>query len=127
MKSDLDFKEVTGLPDLFRNGEGYNKEEKYSKFKLCLTATKLDYLIEILSKVSLSKHCFRVKYRPKEKSGMYLGRIVMVDDEKTGELWCELRSDKNLLCSVQDDEFCRGFRDQEKIQKIRESIKEAMD
>lgn len=120
------FNDVPGLIDRFRNGEGYQPGRTPSHFKLCLTATQLEYLVNILFEVSQSDQCFRVKYRPKEKSGMYLGRIVMINDEQTGQLWNHLRKDKQLFCSVQDDQFCEAYRDQKKVEKVRDSIKNAI-
>lgn len=50
----------------------------------------------------------------------------MTSDQVTGELWVELRKDKGLMCSIQDDEFCRQFRDQHKVAKIKQKLGDAL-
>ena len=93
-----------------------NKPGEHSpcNWKLCLTATDEEYLVKILYEISQREDCFFVKYSPshspKSRDGMMLGRIFLTSQQKIGELWRELYSDKKLMCSFQDDDVAERFR-----------------
>ncbi len=98
----------------FRNGVAHDGGSPPCQWKLCLTATDEHYLAEILFKVSERDDCFYVKYSPsgspKCRDGMFLGRVFLTSEEKVGQLWCKLRTDKKLMCSIQDDIATRKYR-----------------
>ena len=77
------------------------------QWKLCLTATDERYLAEVLFNISERKDCYYVKYSPngspKCRDGMFLVRVFLTSEEKIGELWSRLRTDKKLMCNIQDD------------------------
>jgi len=79
--------------------------EQLSNKKLCLVATDLGALLEVLYELSLREECHYVKYSVTAKDGMHLGRCFLNSDELTGELWKQFKQHPKLLCSVQDDDF----------------------
>jgi len=96
----------------FREIDGpASKDGRYCNKKLCLVATDKDYLVRLLFEIARRADCFYVKYTPASRDGMYLGRIFLVDEHEVGLLWARFKRDEKLLCSVQDDDFTRPFRD----------------
>jgi len=84
------------------------------QWKLCVAATDEIYLAELLYEISKRNDCFSVKFSPegspKCRGGMYLGRVFLTTEDKIGELWRELRTDKKLMCCIQDDKATQKFR-----------------
>jgi hypothetical protein len=84
------------------------------QWKLCITATDEDYLVELLFKLSNRADCYYVKYSPngspKCRDGMFLGRVFLTTEAEIGKLWKELRRDSKLMCSVQDDGAMTKYR-----------------
>lgn len=78
--------------------------------KLCITATDVSYLVTVLERLAEREDCYWVKYDPKGKDGMHLGRAFMTSPRAVGTLWAEFKRDPKLLCSVQDDDFIDAFR-----------------
>ncbi len=98
----------------FRKGLANSGGSAPCQWKLCLTATDEHHLAEILYEISKREDCFYVKYSPsgspKCRDGMFLGRVFLTSEEKIGELWNELRTDKKLMCSIQDDIATEKYR-----------------
>jgi hypothetical protein len=80
------------------------------RYKLCVVATDLDYLVEFLRAAVSRPDGYYVKYSEQPVDGMYLGRVFLNTDEALARLWVELKSDPKLLASIQDDELVRPFR-----------------
>lgn len=95
----------------FRNGPANSGQPAPCQWKLCITATDEEYLVNLLYNLSKRKDCFFVKYSPsgspKCRDGMFLGRVFLSDPEAVVALWSELRTDKKLMCSIQDDNAVR--------------------
>lgn len=64
------------------------KGASFSQKKLCLVATDLALLVELLYGISLREDCYCVKYGRVAREGMYLGRVFLSTDEAVTEL-CE--------------------------------------
>ena len=98
----------------FRRGRANDGGEAPCRWKLCITATDESYLVELLFKLSNRDDCFFVKYSPsgspKCRDGMFLGRVFLTSEAKTGELWTSLRTDIKLMCNIQDDIALDKFR-----------------
>jgi hypothetical protein len=102
--------------DIFRcrRGPAHDGGDAPCRWKLCITATDEQYLVELLYKITQRDDCFFVKYSPsgspKCRDGMFLGRVFLTSEEKIGELWRELRTDSKLMCSIQDDIAIESYR-----------------
>jgi hypothetical protein len=94
----------------FLCADGKAMKEHPCQKKLCLVATDEAYLVSVLEKMLERDDCFWVKYSPKPRDGMYLGRVFLTDPRQIGELWKTFKRDDKLLCSVQDDDFILTFR-----------------
>jgi hypothetical protein len=98
----------------FREGPANTGGRSPCQWKLCVTATDELYLAEVLFEISEREDCFYVKYSPsgspKCRDGMFLGRVFLTSEEKIGELWSKLRTDKKLMCSIQDDSATMRYR-----------------
>lgn len=98
----------------FRKGPAFKEGGDHCQWKICLTATDESYLVKLLLDISEKEECFFVKYSPsgspKCRDGMFLGRIFLSNEDQVGEMWRELRTDKKLMCSIQDDIVTKKFR-----------------
>lgn len=84
----------------------------YSHKKLCLVATDLDFLRELLYGLSLRDDCYYVKYGTIAREGMYLGRCFLTTDQAVSELCQELKGHARLMVSLQDDAWFNTFREE---------------
>jgi putative acetyltransferase len=84
----------------------------HSDKKLCLVATDLAFLRELLYGLSLRDDCYYVKYGTIEREGMYLGRCFLTTDQAVSELCQELKGHPRLMVSLQDDAGFNAFRDE---------------
>jgi len=82
----------------------------YSSKKLCLVATDVQLLIDVLYGLSQREDCFYVKYGTVARDGMYLGRCFLATDQAAAELCQELKGHPRLMVSLQDDAWFAGFR-----------------
>jgi hypothetical protein len=105
------FQPIQGGVFMRRWGAGHADGVAYSQRKLCLVATDKALLAGILLELSRQPDCYFVKYSVQSRDGMYLGRCFMLDDRRIGDLWRELKAHPQLMCSVQDDDFTRPFRE----------------
>lgn len=96
-------------PFLYRNGQGHTRGE-YSKKKLCFAATDKEFLMNLLFEFSQDANCYFVKFTEKARDGMYLGRAFFVSDEIAAQQWAKYKPHPKLLCSIQDDEFVKPYR-----------------
>lgn len=83
----------------------------HSHKKLCLVATDLELLKEMLYGLSLRADCYFVKYGVVARDGMYVGRCSLATDEAAGELCQALKSHPHLMVSLQDDGWFGRFRE----------------
>ncbi len=95
-------------------GAAHHGQPAPCQWKLCLTATDEEYLVELLYEISQRDDCYFVKYSPggspKCRDGMFLGRVFLTTEAEIGKLWKELRTDAKLMCSVQDDGAMEKYR-----------------
>jgi putative acetyltransferase len=99
-------------PGRFRARYGLlGRDRVYSDKKVCLTATDLGFLVDLLYGLSLRDDCFYVKYGTVSRDGMYLGRCFLASDEAASQLCNELKGHPKLLVSLQDDAWFAKFRD----------------
>ena len=100
---------------MFRYGPADDGGDAPCSWKLCITATDENYLVELLYNISEREDCYFVKFSPsgspKCRDGMFLGRVFLTTKEKTGELWCKLRTDTKLMCNIQDDNETTKYRE----------------
>ncbi len=82
----------------------------HSEKKLCVVATDLSLLCDLLFGLSLRHDCYYVKYGLVEREGMYLGRAFMTRDAAAAELCQELKGNPRLMVSLQDDSYFNDFR-----------------
>jgi putative acetyltransferase len=82
-----------------------------SQVKLCLVATDIAFLANLLHTLSLRPDCHYVKYGTRARDGMYLGRCFLQSAEAAGELCQALKGHPRLMVSLQDDDFFARFRD----------------
>lgn len=108
------FKPINDGIFMSRQGPANKGTGEPSAWKICLTATDEAYLAKLLYELSQRPDCIGVKYSPagspKCRDGMLLGRIGLETFEATANLWAELRTDKKLMCSVQDDAALDKYR-----------------
>jgi putative acetyltransferase len=83
----------------------------YSQKKLCLAATDLECLVEVLYRLSNRPDCYYVKYSTAARDGMYLGRCFLQTEQAVGRLCEALKTHPKLLVCLQDDAFFNGFRE----------------
>ena len=95
---------------LRRFGPG-GKSASYSHQKICLVATDPAQLAALLYALSLREEVHYVKYDVRPRAGMWRGRCFARSDEAAGALWRELRSNRDVLVSIQDDRFVARFRE----------------
>jgi hypothetical protein len=100
-------------------GPCFDEDAPSPRYKLCLVATDLQYLISFLERAVTRPDGYYVKYAPEAKDGMYLGRVFLDDDEALGQLWSEVKKDDKLLASVQDDHFIQTFRSESSLAAAR--------
>lgn len=97
-----------------RRGPAHKGGPAPCRWKLCITATDEEYLVNLLYELSLREDCYYVKFSPggspKCRDGMFLGRVFLTTEEETGKLWKELRCDAKLMCSIQDDAATEKYR-----------------
>ncbi len=93
-----------------RDGKAKERGEKYANKKLCFVATDIEFLANLLFRLSNHEECYGVKYSHLEREGMYLGRCFMAKEEIIGKLWRKYKNHPKLMCSVQDDDFTMKFR-----------------
>jgi hypothetical protein len=95
-----------------RRGPAYLPDGPYCNKKLCLVATDKAYLVRLLLALSCDEaRCFYVKYSAAPRDGMYLGRVFLTSEDAAGELWARYKQDPKLMCSIQDDDFTKPFRE----------------
>jgi putative acetyltransferase len=82
----------------------------FSQTKLCVVATDLAFLRELLYGISLRADCYYVKYGSVPREGMYLGRCFFATDEAAAELCAELKGHPRLMVSLQNDAEFAKFR-----------------
>jgi hypothetical protein len=102
-------------------GPMYNDDGDSPRYKLCVVATDLDYLLAFLTRSVSRPDGYYVKYSEQAKDGMYLGRVFLAPAKGLGELWAEIKNDDKLLASVQDDHFIYEHRDKEALAKAIEN------
>jgi putative acetyltransferase len=88
----------------------YGREAPRSNKKLCIVATDLCLLVDMLYGLSLRPDCAFVKYGTYERDGMYLGRVFLATDAAAAQLCEALKGHARVLVSVQDDDFFNAFR-----------------
>ncbi len=96
---------------MLRYGQARERGDKKCNKKLCVVATDLPYLAELMHRLSERDDCFAVKYSSSPKDGMYLGRCFLTTSEAIGQLTNELKGDGKLMVTVQDDDFFNTFRE----------------
>jgi len=97
-------------PFLLRRGPAHARGETRCAPKLCFAATDRDLLASVLDEFATDERCHTVKYAAEPRDGMYLGRCLMTDATRVGELWRRFKRHPRLLCTVQDDDFTAPFR-----------------
>jgi putative acetyltransferase len=88
----------------------HGREAARSSQKLCIVATDLSLLKDMLYGLSLRADCAFVKYGTYVRDGMYLGRVFLATDAAAAELCEALKGHPRLLVSLQDDNFFNAFR-----------------
>jgi len=98
----------------YRKGKAFVKDITPCHWKLCLTATDELYLAELLYDISKREDCYYVKFSPsgspKCRDGMFLGRVFLTSKDAIGALWYSLRTDRKIMCSIQDDIAIKKYR-----------------
>ena len=94
-----------------RWGAAHKNAATYAQRKLCFVATDKAFLAGLLLDLSHRPDCYFVKYSVRPRDEMYLGRCFLLDDEKVGELWLTLKNHPKVMCTIQDDDFTRPFRE----------------
>lgn len=89
----------------------HGKDVPHSEKKVCVVATDLKLLIDLLYGLSLRPDCNYVKYGTTARDGMYLGRCFMQTDAAAAELCGQLKSHGRLMVSIQDDDFFNVHRE----------------
>lgn len=102
-------------------GPRFDEAAPSPRYKLCLVATDLEYLIAFLDRAVSRPDGYYVKYAPTAKDGMYLGRVFLDGDEALGQLWAETKKDSKLLASIQDDRFIEAFRSKESVRAAQQA------
>ena len=80
------------------------------RMKICLVATDLPYLVEVLRGLADRPDCVGVKFSEGHRDGMHLGRVLLQEAEATARLVAELKKDPKLMTTLQDDGFFARFR-----------------
>jgi hypothetical protein len=111
--TDLGFKRSKNPKYFAKLGGGFAEGVKYSRKKLCFTATDRELLERHLAELCERDDCHFCKYSEKPRDGMYLGRCFLLDDRAVGELWAQYKNHPAIFCNVQDDTFIDDFRDLE--------------
>lgn len=93
-----------------RSGPARLANKQFSQRKLCIVATDQNALARLLYDLSMRDDCYYVKYSTKPRDGMFLGRCFLTTDAGAGQLWAEMKSHPRFLCSIQDDDFTKDFR-----------------
>jgi putative acetyltransferase len=88
----------------------YGRESPGSNKKLCIVATDLRLLVDLLYGLSLRPDCAVVKYGTDQRDGMYLGRVFLATDAAAAELCEALKGHPRIMVSLQDDDFFNAFR-----------------
>ena len=97
------------------DGPGRSPGAEYCRRKLCFSATDLPFLAELLRSLAQDPDCYFVKYSTYDRDGIHLGRCFFLNEDKVGRTWALYKAHPKLLCSVQDDQFTRPWR--EKVQE----------
>jgi hypothetical protein len=85
--------------------------DAYCQKKLCFTATAVEPVAEILYELSLRDDCHMVKLDAAPgRHGMVRGRCFLTGEAAVGELWRRYKVTDHVLCTVQDDDFTKGYR-----------------
>jgi hypothetical protein len=93
----------------------FGRDAKGSNKKLCIVATDLKLLIDMLYGLSLRPDCAVVKYGTHQRGGMYLGRVFLATDAAVAELCGALKGHPRLMVTLQDDDFFNDYRAPERI------------
>lgn len=93
-----------------RYGPAYGKNVEYCNIKLCLVATDLEALLDVMATLAVRSDCFYQKLSVEPRDGMHLGRCFLTSPIAVGETWSELKSHPKVFVSVQDDDFTRPYR-----------------
>lgn len=101
-------------------GPCYDEAAASPRYKLCVVATDLDYLLAFLTRSVEREDGYYVKYSAVAKDGMYLGRVFLATEQAIGALWNEVKGDDKLLASVQDDHFIQAHRSAKDLAAARE-------
>lgn len=96
---------------LCRDGLAKSRTKQISNKKLCFTSTDKDFLAQTLFELSQLPECQFVKMSAAAKDGMYLGRCFFTDDTVAGKFWSIYKSNKKLMCNIQDDDFAKPYRE----------------
>lgn len=102
-------------------GPTFDENAASPRYKLCVVATDLDYLIAFLTRSVEREDGYYVKYSAVAKDGMYLGRVFLATEEAIGQLWTEVKGDDKLIASVQDDHFTYGHRPADAVAAAQEA------
>jgi hypothetical protein len=95
---------------LERHGPAQHDKAVCSQRKLRLVANDRNALIDLLYDLSERDDCYYVKYSTKPKNGIFLARCFLTTDAATGNLWAELKPHPKFICTIQEDDFTKGFR-----------------
>lgn len=87
-----------------------DKHQRFSNKKVCLVATDVAFLADLLYGLSRRADCSFVKYTAEARDGMYLGRCFLATDEAAVELCLALKGHPRLMASLQDDDFFNAHR-----------------
>lgn len=82
----------------------------HSQKKVCLVATDLPFLVELLDQLSQRPDCYFVKFSVFARDGMHLGRCFLSADEEAGRLCEELKRHPKLFVTLQDDDVFAAYR-----------------
>lgn len=94
-----------------KNGPAWNPELTRCNKKLCFAATDLPFLVGLLHELCEHPQAFFVKFSPRPRDGMYLGRCFFMDEELVGRTWAEYKGHPKVFCSIQNDDFTLPWRE----------------
>lgn len=96
---------------LCKDGSAKKAGRDYSKLKVCLACTDVDFLKRLLSLTAEDNDCYWVKLSSKSRDGMFLGRCFFTSSDAAGKFWAKYKNHPRLIVSLQDDEVVSVFRD----------------
>jgi hypothetical protein len=97
---------------LHKFGPARERGESHCTHKLCITATDEAALADLLNDLVSRDDCYFVKRSCIPRDGMFLGRCFLTDEAEVGRLWQHLKAHPKFYCSVQDDDWSVGFREE---------------